>query len=124
PVCAAGAWRNCARQHTIGAEAAIRPRPGAACVTPASIVCSGEQATGGKSPERPAGEAPAAANPAWETGREARMSGHWRWTRRADAVPAASTCDPEALDELLGEVRELRLTFVADLSTAAGAVEE
>jgi len=51
------------------------------------------------------------------------MPGHWRWTRREDAVPAASPCGAEALDELLGEVRELRLTFVTDLSTAAGAVE-
>jgi hypothetical protein len=51
------------------------------------------------------------------------MPGHWRWTRRADAVRPASTRGTEALDELLGEVRGLRLTFVADLSTAAGAVE-
>ena len=51
------------------------------------------------------------------------MPGHWRWTRRSDAGPTASTCGNEALDELLGEVRELRLTFVTDLSTAAGAVE-
>ncbi len=51
------------------------------------------------------------------------MPGHWRWTRRADAVPAASASGNEALDALLGEVRDLRLTFVTDLSTAAGAVE-
>lgn len=59
------------------------------------------------------------------------MSGHWRWARRASAPGQAagsasrpaSAAGPEALDELLGEVRELRLTFVADLSTAAGAVE-
>lgn len=57
------------------------------------------------------------------------MSGHWRWVRRASAphqaAPPASgsRTGTHALDELLGEVRELRLTFVADLSTAAGAVE-
>jgi hypothetical protein len=54
------------------------------------------------------------------------MSGQWRWIRRASAP--RPTVEPgsrgtEALDELLGEVRELRLTFVTDLSMAAGAVE-
>ena len=64
------------------------------------------------------------------------MAGQWRWTRRADAQsPAAaqgrvseglacSAAGAEALDKLLGEVRDLRLTFVTDLSMAAGAVED
>jgi hypothetical protein len=67
------------------------------------------------------------------------MAGHRRWARRASApratglsalsvhpVTAAGTtpaASSSALDELLAEVRELRLTFVADLSSAAGAVE-
>jgi hypothetical protein len=68
------------------------------------------------------------------------MSGHWRWVRRASAphqavqppypadsssghTAATGSAGAEALDALLGEVRDLRLTFVADLSMAAGAVE-
>ncbi|MDQ1746171.1 MAG: hypothetical protein QOD07_434 [Frankiaceae bacterium] len=54
------------------------------------------------------------------------MSGHRRWIRREAAPRRAvepGTRGAEALDALLGEVRELRMTFVADLSTAAGAVE-
>jgi hypothetical protein len=67
------------------------------------------------------------------------MPGQWRWTRRDDAARStrgsraprhlvaapdvAAGVGSEALDELLGEVRELRLTFIADLSTAASAVE-
>ncbi|MDQ1683751.1 MAG: hypothetical protein QOC82_488 [Frankiaceae bacterium] len=54
------------------------------------------------------------------------MSGHWRWIRREPAPqPSAApeSCGSEALDQLLGEVRDLRLTFVADLASAAGAVE-
>jgi len=54
------------------------------------------------------------------------MSGHRRWIRRASAphqTVRPGSVGAEALDELLDEVRELRLTFVTDLSTAAGAVE-
>lgn len=54
------------------------------------------------------------------------MSGQRRWIRRTSAPHQAAQPGPmgtEALDELLDEVRELRLTFVTDLSTAAGAVE-
>lgn len=52
------------------------------------------------------------------------MSGQRRWIRRASAPhSAAARPGSTELDELLGEVRELRLTFVTDLSTAAGAVE-
>ena len=54
------------------------------------------------------------------------MSGHRRWIRRESAPRQAAqpgSRGTEALDELLGEVRELRMTFVTDLSTAAGAVE-
>ncbi|MBV9098640.1 MAG: hypothetical protein JO079_11340 [Frankiaceae bacterium] len=54
------------------------------------------------------------------------MSGHRRWIRRESAPRQAvqpESRGTEALDELLGEVRELRMTFVTDLSTAAGAVE-
>jgi hypothetical protein len=54
------------------------------------------------------------------------MSGHRRWIRREAAPRRAvepGTRGAEALDALLGEVRDLRMTFVTDLSTAAGAVE-
>lgn len=57
------------------------------------------------------------------------MSGQRRWVRRTSAPlqtparPGSPARDNRALDQLLGEVRELRLTFVTDLSTAAGAVE-
>jgi len=52
------------------------------------------------------------------------MSGQWRRIRRASAPrPTVRPGSDRVLDELLGEVRELRLTFVTDLSTAAGAVE-
>jgi hypothetical protein len=72
------------------------------------------------------------AKPAFDRERSEDMAGQKRWARRGETPAAgfgpASTPmsdSPEgrdAFDHLLNEVRELRLTFVADLSSAAGAV--